>query len=186
MVRLGVFALFFSLMSNSIALADDSESAAQAPEHFSNQLLVEFGALPNHDAYGLYGTELLPVLGVRYARELAYHFLINNAPVSDALFAEIGLYGYRIEAVVDTTKYGYPIVPIVLNLRYDLRTSQKFAVFLFAGVLKNIVVPVGKQNDTAKGFLSSTFPNAGAGVSYYDLSLSVGLASFLLKFAFPF
>jgi hypothetical protein len=115
---------------------------------------------------------------------------LDQIHLQDSITLESGFYLYK-SINFATQGDAYTILSIPLVLRYNLLFSEKFGVFIYAGINQNRVISNATGNSDVQAALTNFLPSGGGGIlfqvgpSWYtrvDLGIDTIGLNLLLKF----
>ncbi len=100
--------------------------------------------------------------GLRYGRTLKRNFWITKGPYQDSLTLDTGFFVYKV-LNYETDSDAYTVMPIIMNLRYNVHFTEGLGAFVYAGFVKNFVQSAFDGSEEAVSNLSSILPSIGVG-----------------------
>jgi hypothetical protein len=144
-----------------------------------------FGSLKN---IGSQGTPVFYTgAGLKYGLNIAKHIFFSSYTTQDSLTLEGGAFLYKVLSYnLDTPNDSYTVAPFSGILRYNISLGETFGIFLYGGMVKNLVIGAVYSDPEDEIFilnqrnLASLFPTFGGGLLFHlgpnwDTRVDVGL-----------
>lgn len=140
-------------------------------------LTGQFSLLRNLGTDGSYG--YYAGAGARYGYTFFKDIFFYSKAAQDSLAFELGVFGVKL-ANIQTEGDSYTVVPIIFTGRYNIALSENWIVFLYGGVVNNVVLNSSEADGAFLSAIQSPPPAIGVGLfllvgPYWYARLDVGL-----------
>lgn len=130
---------------------------------FNHWLSGEIGIFRNNAASG--GSSYFGGAGFRYAVTLGRMLFLRRLRAQDSLALEGGAFYYKVLSYSNPND-AYTVVPLVGTLRYSMLVSESVGVFLYGGIVKNLITSAASPTDDSLEKLGTLLPAAGGGLLF--------------------
>jgi hypothetical protein len=181
-----------NIMVEEMKLFDRNENAISLGVGLFRSNLVSGGTPTGINAGTGYSTSTIYNSGgfIRYSRTLKHMLHYKSKTLQDSLSLDgtVGFYKYLGASGNGDT---YTVVPLSVVARYTLHPSESFGVFVYAGLMANVVAQSVNADPYTQAGFNSVMPEIGVGMlfqigpSWYmrtDLGLDLFGLSIALKF----
>lgn len=140
------------------------------------------------------GSSYFTAAGFRYGYDIARMIFMDSGKTEDSLTAEGAVYFYNI-LNLDQANDSYNLMPVTLTMRYNMFFTESVGVFLYGGVVKNVIFsanPAGSPTTATRvSNMSLLMPAAGAGLLFQmgpgwytriDAGIDIAGLSLVLRF----